>query len=409
MIVLVIAGLIGITLAAYLTWIGNQNRLAVRSQSWNAALPLMEAGIEEALAHLNSSPATWATNGFALANNVYAKRRDVTEGYYLLEISTNISTPTITCWSYHNSPLKAGYIKRGVRVTCLRTYSSGGLLVKNQIIMSGGSRIDSFGSCDPAQSGPGGVYDISKSSDHVTVASTAGTADAIHVGTAEIYGKVAVGPGGTATVAGGSVGDMAWHANGNTGFQPGSSSSDSSISISNVDPPSLGGAFSLPPGGTVNGTNYVRIFTGGTYLIGAIQFSAPGLVTAPTTIYCSGAFKISGSGFIRIAPGASLKVYVAAGEISVSGGGVVNDTLVAANCSFFGMPTCDKVTVSGSGAYIGSITAPSASATLSGSAGYFGSLTTSNATLSGGAAFHYDTCLGGNAKQPYSPNSWTEL
>src|SRR5712692_3929577 len=51
---LVIAGVLGIALAAYLNTIHTQNNLTVRSQVWNSSMPLVEAGIEEALAHMNS-------------------------------------------------------------------------------------------------------------------------------------------------------------------------------------------------------------------------------------------------------------------------------------------------------------------------------------------------------------------
>ena len=63
---LVIAGVLGIALAAYLNVLHTQNNLTVRSQVWNACMPVVEAGIEEALAHINSTGTTnWESNGWA--------------------------------------------------------------------------------------------------------------------------------------------------------------------------------------------------------------------------------------------------------------------------------------------------------------------------------------------------------
>jgi len=402
-VVLVIAAVIGLTLAAYLTWISSQNRMAFRSQTWNAALPLVEAGLEEALTHINSSPPTWATNGFALSGNIYTKQRTLTEGYYIMELSTNTSAPTITCWSYYNAPFNNGYIKRGVRITCLRNYSSGGLLSRGTITMSGGARLDSY------DSALGPYNPTNNVSDQLTVGSLSPVADAIHVDTGHIYGKVSMVPGATATVNSGSVGDMAWQSGGNTGFEPGFANNSLTATAPDVSPPNTNGAFTaLPPPASIGGVAYIANFNGGTWVLPTTQFSSPAVITAPSVIYCNGAFKTSGSGYVRIMPGASLKVYVTM-EFNVSGSAIVNDTLDASNCNVYGMPTANKVVISGSGAFIGQVNAPSATATISGSGGFFGSCICNNAVISGGGGFHYDQNLGAKSKQPYSPNSWTEL
>ena len=46
---------IGSLLAAYLKLVGVQNQLVARSQTWNRAVPILESGIEEAIAHLNKN------------------------------------------------------------------------------------------------------------------------------------------------------------------------------------------------------------------------------------------------------------------------------------------------------------------------------------------------------------------
>src|SRR5439155_10088116 len=68
MITLFIAVILGITLGSYLLMIRAQSISLVRSEAWNAALVMAEAGVEEALAQLNpgvsSSPIDPSANGW---------------------------------------------------------------------------------------------------------------------------------------------------------------------------------------------------------------------------------------------------------------------------------------------------------------------------------------------------------
>src|SRR5258706_4715886 len=47
--------IICITLSTYLYLVANQNQTVLRSMSWNSAIPVVEAGIEEALTQLHYS------------------------------------------------------------------------------------------------------------------------------------------------------------------------------------------------------------------------------------------------------------------------------------------------------------------------------------------------------------------
>jgi hypothetical protein len=410
-IVLVVAGVIAITLGAYLSWTRTQNVLSKRSEFWNAALPAAEAGVEEALMHLNTSPNARTANGWTFVSDSYRKERTLPDNSrYVVQISTN-SNPVITSSGFVRVPIQSNYVSRTVQVTCRRnSVRPGGLSTQGAITFSGSSRVDSFNSADPNASNAG-AYDITKSTDHVKVTSNSSAVPAIKVGTGQVYGTVATGPGGTATYgSSGSIGDMAWHNGGNLGFQPGSVASDASMSFASVDPPSTAGAYvSLPPGGTVGGVAYTTVFTSGTYDLALLKVSSsPGVViTGDVTIYTHGEFTISGSGLVRIAPGARLTIYVG-GKMTVSGSGVLNDTQLAENCMVYGLPTCTTATVSGSGAFIGSVYAPQAAMTISGGGGFVGSAAADNVTISGGAAFHYDEALGGN-QRPYVPESWNEI
>src|ERR1044071_6887237 len=97
---LVIAGVLGIALAAYLNVIHTQNNMTVRSQVWNACMPLVEAGIEEALAHVNSPTTTnWESNLWQRQGTTnFVKSRTFGSGTFTCTISTNSDpNPVITC------------------------------------------------------------------------------------------------------------------------------------------------------------------------------------------------------------------------------------------------------------------------------------------------------------------------
>src|SRR5262245_49199059 len=88
MLTIVITGLIGFVLAAYLTMVQNQNSGNTRSQVWNSAMPVVEAGIEDALAHLNRHGTTnLACDGWTLSGSTYTVTRSVGDGTYSANIS----------------------------------------------------------------------------------------------------------------------------------------------------------------------------------------------------------------------------------------------------------------------------------------------------------------------------------
>src|SRR5438094_3719908 len=109
---LVIAGVLGVALAAYLNVIHTQNNLTVRSQVWNSCMPLVEAGIEEALAHMNSSGMTnWGkVNGWSwdASTNAFVKQRWIGNTYFSCKIETNTANPTITSTGYVPAPVTVG-------------------------------------------------------------------------------------------------------------------------------------------------------------------------------------------------------------------------------------------------------------------------------------------------------------
>src|ERR1041384_7325943 len=83
LVTLLTSVIIGIGLASYLTLVSSQNYSTMRSLAWNTATPLAEAGIEEALTHLNDDSnltANYWTSQLINGKTVYKKRRDFGTG-----------------------------------------------------------------------------------------------------------------------------------------------------------------------------------------------------------------------------------------------------------------------------------------------------------------------------------------
>src|SRR3989442_3421559 len=87
LITLLTAWVIGIALVSYLTLVANQNRRTYRSLTWNTCIPVLEAGIEEALTQIkyagidNLGANHWSFNA---SDHLYHKTRPINnDGSYL--------------------------------------------------------------------------------------------------------------------------------------------------------------------------------------------------------------------------------------------------------------------------------------------------------------------------------------
>src|SRR5207249_6689611 len=107
------------------------------------------------------------------------------------------------------------------------------------------------------------------------------------------------------------------------------------------------------------------------------------VVTGKAVLYVPGDFLTSSTGFIYVAPGASLQLYVG-GKFVVSGSGIVNGTDRADKLAVWGLNSCKTVSYSGNAEFIGTVYAPYAAFGFSGSAGACGAFTASTVSISGG-------------------------
>jgi len=416
--VIVTLAIVCLAIAAVMSLASQRNRISARSLVWNNAMPVAEAGIEEALTQIQY--AMPPTNGWTLSGSYYTRTRTNLFGdsdkYYVVNIQ-NTNPPVITATGFVRAPLDSAYIYRTVRVT---TRQPGrfpyGMLAKGLITMNNG-KMDSFASCDSAYSS-NGVYTASTAHDQMKVATLSTANPAIKVGGADIYGYVNTGAGGTVTYSGGAVGDAAYVNGGGTGGQTGHEDNTMNISIPDATPPCSSGTAPLVASLTVNGTNYSSTLTAPTNFVNGdfTISSSPGMiVTNNALLYVAGTFKIQGSGFIYIAPGASLNLYVgvtntsANDVITISGGAIANGTGNAANFSLVGLPSVKRADYTGSAHFIGTLYAPNADFTLSGGGDASGALVAKTILVNSGS-FHYDECLGQNSSfLKYIVMSWREL
>src|SRR5688572_9012072 len=301
-VVLLITGLIVTALGSYLNLASTEHKTMHRSLSWNAALPLAEAGVEEALSHLNQNRTNfpgdgWTTNHF--------KHRSLGRGYFDVHFDgspgglvTIYSTGAVQ-W------LDGEYITRSVRVLGLaaRDFRFPGL-VANVIDFGGTFSADSYDSTSPSDS-TGGAYDKTKRGDKALVATPNVIFDL--GGNAKVLGTIAAGPGGKYTSSGSStVGDMSWTGK---GVQPGHFTNNFTTTFPTVTAPFE--SADPPQSGEYLGTTYTYLLDGGAYMatnLSSSLYGATMLVKEYSVLFVTGStINLSK---IFFAPGARLDFYV---------------------------------------------------------------------------------------------------
>jgi hypothetical protein len=396
-VALTICLVVGVILAGYLVLTSNRFQMTVRSSDWNAAIPVLEAGIEEALTHLtrdtNQPTANNWTSTTIAGNQAYTKTRTFSDGsYYIVYIRDfSAGSPSIYSQGFVRSPYNNNkYISRTVKVgvTNPPTVFTHAIAVNGAVSIVGQPVIDAFDSRK-------GSYNTTSNRDAVGgIATNLKISGAVSLGGANVYGPVSTGSGGTVT--GGTVGDVAWNKT-SSGIEPGWTDDTMNVAYP-TNSPLTGGPY-LPP------TQYTNI-TSGTYQMSSYSSSGDMTIGGNVVLYVPGDFTIGGNDTIKIKSGGSLKIIVG-GNVSMAGGGVLNGTGQAANFSILGLSTCTSVTYAGNAQFIGTIYAPQADFTLKGTTDAFGAVIAKTASMNGNTAFHYDEALA--YQDGYIASSWQEL
>lgn len=238
-IVLVLGALMLTSVGAYLTVVNHQNYMSVRSQSWNTSISVVEAGIEDAMEHLNSNPPSLATQGWGYDGSRYVLDYDMGDGMGY-SVSINMAPadgPEVISRAFmklDGSPITPMFsalgltdeqqtLSRAVRVKASRSNSLiKGMVAKQTIDMNGNNVwTDSYDSGDATKS-LNGRYDPNRAGNVGDVAVNSSIVNGINLGNANIYGHVSTGPRGTIAVGPlGGVGEKGWVALNAGLIQPG--------------------------------------------------------------------------------------------------------------------------------------------------------------------------------------------
>ncbi len=398
-----ITAIIGLALAGYLTLASNQNQLTMHSQVWNSAMPVAEAGIEEALTHLSRNYITnMESSGWVLSGGQYVKSNSIGDGNYQVTISQSLPY-TIVSTGYAPMPGSSTYVSRSVQVTTQNQNAFTGALILQGTVNQNGNNVttDSYDPRDPKKS-TNGAYDPAKAGDKGDVTCANGM---FNVGNANIWGHALTGPGVTpSTGPNGAIGSVAWNQAGMSGIQPGWVQNDFNVSFPDVQAPFAAAA--APASGSYGGTNYAYVLGNGNYLSSTLGGKV--LVTGNATLYVTGNILFDLGDFLLIAPGASLRLYM--GGASASFQAIFNPNNGAASFLYFGLPSNTSIALSGTSDLTGAIYAPEASIAVTGSAVIFGAVMAHDATMRGNAAVHYDESLASIPPiRGFIINSWNEL
>lgn len=391
---LVVGVVAGITLASYLTLISNRYKMTSRSMEWNQAMPVLEAGIEEAMAHLhydsNNVNGNGWTPGTISGQPVNTKTRTFSDGSYFSVVIYNggATNPTIYSSGFVPGPNGEGYISRTVKVTTQKPKTfSDAIAATGTISLAGQSEVDSYDSeIGPWSSTTNGF------GTNASVVTDSMADPAIAIGTGHVYGTVDTGPGGTVTANGvGGAGSS-----GSSGIEPGWSDDSVNVSFPSNSPPEGWQSFlSAPAPITAGGSNILQL-TSGSYQMSSLTLSgktSPMFITGNVTLYVTGNVNITANSYIAIAPGASLTLYVAGSTTSIGGGGIVNGNGVPSSCTYIGLVGNTSMTYSGGVDFVGTVNAPEANFSIAGGANIFGAAIVNTYSSVGGGAFHYDTSL----------------
>ena len=421
LVTIIITALICFTLASYLHLVSQQNQSITRSLSWNTAMPVAEAGIEEALAHLNQNITNRAVDGWQVNGTNVVMERTLGDAKYKVWINSVIDPPRILAQGQVQIPVSDRHVTRGVLVRTKKdALFAKALVAKGEIDLNGsGIMTDSFDTTDPNYH-TGGRYDPAKAKDNGDVASNSTIKDSISVGNAHIYGHVSTGPGGSVSVGNGMVGNKAFHANpANAGkIQGGWFKDDMNVQFPDAKVPA-GLAFAPLPG-VVGGTNYTYVLPAGKWELPDLKSSkARILVTGDAILHVKGEISLSGKAEIIVAPGGNLNLYAGGPTTKITGQGFVNDGS-ALNFAYHGLPTNTEVHFGGNASFTGTIYAPNAYFHLGGGGNdgydFVGAAIVNNVKMNGHFAFHYDEALAkigpfrGYLVDSWQENmSWTEL
>ncbi len=400
---LLIAGIFATILGLYLSMTTQENLVVKRSTGWNTAMPLAEAGIEEACSQVTVNTNNFLADGWTQNTNTlaYHKTRTLGDGYYSVDINGTIGVATITSTGYGHWAGGSNYISRTVEITAeLPTpyFPSG--LIANTIDFHGNFNADSFDSRTNAYS-TNGRYDKKKATDHALIASPNSAGYALG-GSADIDGYVA--SDGPVTWSGStSVGDFSFTKN-SKGIEAGHLTNNFTLTLTPVPAPPTN-SVNTPNSGTNAGIAYDYILNkSGVYVatnLLATKYGGTMFVAKDAWLFVTGDVSITQITFTN---GAKLRLVLGYPNISFC------PTLVNGSAPQFwvlGLPSCANMKITG-GNFVGVIYAPNMYLDAEGNASIEGGVVAGTFHCQGGFDFHQDDAAGGQDPTPFRILSWAE-
>jgi hypothetical protein len=406
---------IGMVLVSYLKLSSTHQLLVARSQNWNAALPVAEAGIEEAMTQINwNRGLNLASLGWTVAGSGYTKTRHLdSNGFYTVSIQPSGTHFLITSTGRQRTPPGTNYVARTIEAEATRTNMifTKALIAKKHIRAGHGTLIDSFDSTDSKYSS-GGVYTASKRKDNASIAATSSKHNAVRVDKTKIYGMGSTSPQGTFEFKNGAaLGDTKWVDGSNAGGQSGKIDDDFTYDFPLVKAPWTSGG--LPPaGGDYKGTDYQYILTSGNWQLGKVDLSKPVIVTSNSTavLYVTGDFKADQD--IIIEKGAKLILYMAGHKFEVAGKKIEVDVNKgnATQFQYYGLESNKEVRIKKNGNLTGVIYAPHAKVKIEGTDDVVGCVVGKCVHFKHDGQMHFDEAINklGTVMDLYALSSWKE-
>jgi len=183
------------------------------------------------------------------------------------------------------------------------------------------------------------------------------------------------------------------------------------VDFGEVPRPFVGG-YGTPTGGIVGGTNYNYVLGTGRHVLSSFKDKV--IVTGDAELIVTDAVAFRGEDFIYIAPGASLKLYVAARTAEIGGNGLINAGGQAIDFQYYGLPSNTTLKLAGESKFVGAIYAPQADLYLKGGGEenplhFAGASVSETVTMVGEFNFHYDEALADIGPiRGYVVSAWNE-
>lgn len=399
----------GITLASYYMLAEQEHRTVVRSQNWNSALGMAEAGVDEALAQMNASPGNFSANSWGSTGTNYGPvTRTLAGGTYTTYIASG-GMPVIYSTGTAMVADTSQTVSRRVRVTTSSQQMSPftvALGAVGFINMNGNKLItDSYNSTNSAESVNGQYNSSYYSGSNGSIASVGGI---VNIGNHIIDGNLYLGP--TASYQSGTnqiLGTIYYDYNVQFPMPTLPTTDNNGNTISWLNAPGNSSAHDFTQSGyyAVNDSGTITVEPGISVTLNVTAQSFN-----PSSISVHGGLTNSGSIVMYGNPSSS------GGSVTIKGnetGGAIGSR--PGNFIYFGLQNVSTMTLSGTSLIVGAFYAPGVSLTMNGggnSVNVMGSLIVGTATDNGHYLIHYDEALAnwvGGPNRGFIATSWQEL